>query len=77
MKLQNNSSYLMRKLRSIFRFISKRLYRYELIEEIQLSTGVICSHYKDNVNKTIVVRTREKPSATKFVRYTRGKEWDF
>ena len=77
MKLQNNSSYLMRKLRSIIKFISNRFYRFELIEEIQLSTGVICSHYKDNVNNTIVVRTREKPSATKFVRYTRGREWDF
>ena len=77
MKLHNNSSYLMRKLRSIFRFISIRLYRYELIEEKQLSTGVICSHYKDNVNNTIVIRTREKPSATKVVRYMRGKEWEF
>ena len=61
MKLQNNSSYLMRKLRSIIKFIRNRFYRFELIEEIQLSTGVICSHYKDNVNNCIVVRTREKP----------------
>ena len=35
MKLQNNSSYLMRKLRSIIKFIRNRFYRFELIEEIQ------------------------------------------
>ena len=61
MKLKNNTSYLRRKLNSIYRFIRNRFYRFELIEEIQLSTGVICSHYKDNVNNSIVVRTREKP----------------
>ncbi len=61
MKLKNNTSYLRRKLNSVYRFIRNRFYRFELIEEIQLSTGVICSHYKDNVNNSIVVRTREKP----------------
>jgi hypothetical protein len=32
--------------------------RYKWLKEIKLSTGILCTHYKDNWRNTIVVKVK-------------------
>ena len=32
--------------------------RYDKLKEIKLSTGVLCTHYKDRLNNTILIKVK-------------------